>query len=91
MFDLFLPGRYRAFRDEGGLRANVGVLIPLSLKMKVNNLDSGLLTIIRKCETNLVAALWTFAQAHEIDSLDSAAIGWLLHDFGLAIIIAILE
>lgn len=67
MPDLFLQSRLSALRDEGRLRANESVLVPLSLKMKMKLMEWVLLTIIHEREIEPVSALLVFARANEID------------------------
>lgn len=88
---LFLPSQYGALRDEGHLRGNGKVLTPLSRKMKATILDRGLLTFIKNCAVDSVAALLAFARAHEMDWSNSEASGCHQYDFASAIIVAIPE
>lgn len=91
VFNLFLRGRFFDVGDEGRLRSNEGVLVPLSCKMKARNFQQGLLRLINDCKFDPVEAVFEFARAHEIYWAVLEALGWHLYDFASAMIVAVPE
>lgn len=88
---LFLPGKFRASRDEWRLRAIEKVFIPLSPKVKTKIMDWGLLPLITVCKVDSVPALLVYARLDEIDWSDSATSGCYVYDFTAGILFAVQE
>lgn len=75
VLDFFLPSRFCALCNEGRLRANERVFIPLSRKMRANVTDGSLYTMICNCEVDAVLVLLPYPRMNEIDRSVSEALG----------------
>lgn len=89
--NLFLPDHLWACTDNGRLRANKEMLVPLLCKMRANTLNRGLLLIISDCATDWVADVLVFACAFKIEWTVLDCLGRFLDDSADAKIILVFE
>lgn len=75
-----MPARHRAQLENGHLRTNERVLVPLPIEMRANILKRVLLHTTSDCAMDPVAAIIAFASAGEIDWTAPNFVGWFLYD-----------